>query len=501
MRLPSSIQRLLNQFQQFSFYDTFKHASIYFSGTLLIHGVSVISLPIITAYLSSGEYGIVNVFTSYATVLVVLLTCNLHWSISRYYFEKDQTDFDQFLGTIFITLTLLFLLLSTPMLLFREEIGVLLDIPIITIPFLIGTAYLMVIRTSYDQILTATNQSKKFSLYGVAVQLGKFVLTFAGLIYLSDTIYTTVAGESASYTFMGKIIGELVAIFITGGIALYDLRKYARFNHLSFKYIRYALAYGVPLIPMALSGHLLTFFDQWYINSSVGHDAAGKYAFAYKIGALYLGLGGALLNSDKAIYFKSMNAENYTKVFTQVRGMFKLLFLGGGFLLLFAVDMTMVLSSNDELLEIIPVLPVMVGAYVFANVANIYNRGIYYLKKNYYLSAIILFCGIVNIGLNLHFIPLYNYQAAAYTTLASYCLMMLLSIVVTTYVLKLPPLPTGKVLEYSIALIIMLFLNYLLGAPELGLHIQWIAFKLLLFGSLAVYLFRNELKTFLSKKA
>ena len=121
------------------------------------------------------------------------------------------------------------------------------------------------------------------------------------------------------------------------------------------------------------------------------------------------------------------------------------------------------------------------------------------MKKNGYLAVIVLLCGILNIYLNLYFIPIYSYHAAAYTTLFSYFVMMLLSIIVTTYILKLPPLPLGRITKYIVLLALVISINYIFGQPNLGLNFGWMGFKLILFSIFGSILFYNKIGIFFGR--
>ena len=494
------VNNLLKKLQQFSFFDTFKHASTYFTGTIFVHLLGIITLPIFTAYLTAEEYGIINVFTTYIGVTSVLLTLAIHGAIPRYYFEDGKTDFKEFLGTIFVAFNVIFLSLSGAVFLFKEQIASYMNIPLELIFWLILTTYGTILILFYYNVLIATKQSKEYATIQVIWQYSKFGLTMIGLIYLSGAVYWY-NGEETSYTFMGKIVGECLATFLLATYAFRNLSKYMSFDHLSLDYVKYALIYSIPLIPFTLSNHILTSFDQWFINSSVGHSAAGQYAFAYKIGMIYQGLVMALLNGASPIYYDYMNKKDYKKVGEQVDSMTKLLVLGASFLILFAVDAGTLLSSSPVFLEALPIAPVIVGAYVFYGVSSFANRGIYFRKKNSYLAGIVLVSGIINIFLNYYFIGVkeYSYKAAAYTTLASYFLMMLFSIFVTKYILKLPPLPLGRILKYVVLLGIIVAINYIFGEPNIGLHIGWIFFKGGLFIILSLLLFYNKLGVFFQK--
>lgn len=493
--LSMYIKNIFKKLEQFSFFDTFKHASTYFSGTMLVHALGLLTMPIFTAYLSPDEYGIINVFTSYVTVSIVLLSLNLHWAITRYYFEEDKKDFDVFLANIFIAVTVVFWSISTIILFNKKAIANTINMPEVTILWMVLTSYITILFSFFEQTMIARKESKQYSIVQVSWQYTKFVCTVLGLVYFADVVYLN--GQTVtSYIYMGKIIGEWVA---TSFIIIYTSKqvlKQMSFKGFSMEHLKYAIVYSIPLIPFALSNYILNSFDQAYIHAVVGQAEAGQYAFAYKIGMLYLGLGVALLNGSQPAYYKFMNEGNHHEVWKQVDSMSKLLILGAGFLILFAVDVGTLLSSKDTFLAALPIAPVIVGGYVFHGISSFYNRGIYFAKKNIYLSFIILTSGLLNVVLNIWLINKDNFQIAAYTTLFSYIVMMCLSIFVTEYVLKLPSLPLGRILKYIVLLGIAVFINYTFGAPNVGLNWMYILFKMFLFGALALALFYNKIGLF-----
>lgn len=476
---------LLNSIRQLAFFDTFKHASTYFSGTMLIHGLGILTLPIFTAYFTDAEYGIVNVFNSFIPILAVFITFNIHLSTERYYHEKTD-DYGQFLGSIFLFTNLLAFVIGSIGLYCTDSIAKILGLPPPLIKWLFLAAYCAaIVHAFFNNVMIATRQSKRYTTFQVFWHYGKFAATVALLIYMTN--------DASQNVYMGKIIGEGGVGIIVTIYAVIVGYKYMRFNGLAWKHIRYSLVFALPLIPFSLSNYLLTFFDQWFINITLGHSDAGLYSFAYKIGMIYMGLGVALTNGASPAYYEFMNNKEYDKVGQQVDSMSKLLVLGGGFLILFAVDVGTLLSSKDVFLKALPIAPVIVGAYLFSSLAIFYNRGILYLKKNAYLSSIIMASVGVNIVLNIWLVKFYGYQIAAYTTLVSYIIMLLLSILTTTYILKLPPLPLGRILKYIVFLGIVVLLNYTVGRPNVGFHFGWMTFKAVLFGSLAVALFYNKI--------
>ena len=113
---------ILAKLKNFSFFDSFKHASVYFLGTILIQGLGIISLPVMTYFLSPEEYGIVNVYLSYTLIASVVFSLNLEWSITRYFLEPNAQK-KAFLSTIFTAVTVLYSASALCIYLYREEVG------------------------------------------------------------------------------------------------------------------------------------------------------------------------------------------------------------------------------------------------------------------------------------------------------------------------------------------------------------------------------------------
>ncbi len=74
-------------------------------------------------------------------------------------------------------------------------------------------------------------------------------------------------------------------------------------------------------------------------------------------------------------------------------------------------------------MEAIYVVPPVVIAYAFQVVYSLYVNIEFFSKKQKYIALGTTIAAIVNIVLNIVFIPIFGYLAAAYTTLAGYILL------------------------------------------------------------------------------
>jgi O-antigen/teichoic acid export membrane protein len=483
------MKKLMGKLRGFSFFDTFRHASIYFSGTILIQGLGIISLPIFTYFLSTGEYGLVNVYLSYAAIAPILFSLNLHWSITRYYLEPES-EIKGFLASTFLASSLSFFVLSLPVIIYSNEIANFIRLPSETIIPLLLLSYASIIWSFYSNLKIAQKKSKTYTLVQVIFQYLKFALSVVGLWYW---------GKGVSDIYMGKIWGELLGAALICIWLLWSLFPLMDFKAMRKSHLQYALKFSIPLIPYALGGYILASFDAWIINIYCGNSDAGLYSFAYKLGTLLLGLILALQNASIVEYTGMMDEKKHEAINAQAQSIHRLTILAALLLILFSVDAGTVLSGKASFRTSLSLVPVIAGGYIFYGIATLYSRVFNYLKINIYLTYIVLIACAVNAGLNLYLIPIYNYQAAAYTTLASYALMAFLAWFVTAIWLKIPSPPIGKQLLPLLPILVITLLYYGLGWQNIGMHWGIIALKLLVVGLFALGLFHKTIKRILLK--
>ncbi|MBU1534262.1 oligosaccharide flippase family protein, partial [Myxococcota bacterium] len=95
---------ILSRLRSLNKNEFFKHGKNYIAGGFLSHGLTFLSIPILTRLLSPNDYGMIAVFVSMVAVFPVLIGLNFNGALSRKYYENDET-YGEFIYTIirFIT--------------------------------------------------------------------------------------------------------------------------------------------------------------------------------------------------------------------------------------------------------------------------------------------------------------------------------------------------------------------------------------------------------------
>ena len=102
-----------------------KASALYLFGNICTKAIAFLTIPIFTRLLSTGEYGIVNTYTSWVHIASIVVTLSLYNSFRMAYVEKKE-DFESycasilrlgamfFLASMLISIIAIFAFTSTP---------------------------------------------------------------------------------------------------------------------------------------------------------------------------------------------------------------------------------------------------------------------------------------------------------------------------------------------------------------------------------------------------
>ncbi len=394
----------------------------YTIGNMLIKGIPFLTLPIFTRLLTTAEFGIYNTFISYEGILSILLGMGISGTVKVAKFDFRE-KFDSYISSAYS----LVLTLGVVVLFFANVYG-----------FVHGYNGWL---NSYIVNLLIIH-SIAIAIYGIAgckyVIEGKYVqnlLIAFGMTGLNIAV-------SLIFCFIGmseqrdvaRITGTTISSFFISLIILAQqgscsrLMPYKEGN-------RYALKLGIPLIPHQLSISLLAQCDKIMIQGMVGSSEAGIYGLAVNFTMVLSVLMTSVDNAwtpwfysclDKKQYHEACKVNNRLVVF--------FMYLTCGFLLV-GSDVIKILSVREYWDSIYAFIPLTISIYL--NFMYLFSVGIeYFKKKTGYISTTTILCTVANIVLNIVFIRVGGYLAAAYATCISKALLFVLHYIRSKKILK-----------------------------------------------------------------
>ncbi len=472
---------LMKKIKSTDIFETLKHSKNYFSANVATKAIAFISIPVFTRLLTEADYGIIEVFRSYLGLFAVIMSLNSYSAVGRYYYEKTD-DFDKFLGSTLVFIALIFCVTVPLYLIFYRRISNVMQLPGLLPVYLLFACFFMILLRVYQQVLIPQKRSKE----SAAINVTKGYATLAAAILL-----TWILKEN-------RYLGQVWATLLTGlGFSAYFLIKLFKNVKLSFVpgHIKYIAAYSFPLIPYALSGVILAQFDRIMINTTIDSASAGLYSLGYNVGMLLLIVVSSIQTAFMPDFFKFLDNKEYDRLNILSGKLFSIIVAVALGLVFFAREIVYLLA-DEKFYPGLKVVPVVVVGYVFYAMFMIYGSYIAYAKKTIFTSAVSLSAGMVNIILNLIFIPKYGFIAAAYTTVVSYFVMFILGWAISKTVLKLTVVPLWRVWAPTLMMFGFIAAVYFVNTTGLNPALLFVV-KLVLLALFCMIAFHKQIKTVL----
>lgn len=465
--------------QKAPFFETLNHSKNYLIASIANEGLRFISIPVFTYLLTVEDYGIINIFASYVSIFSIILVLNLHGAVSRYYYEEKE-DFKQFLGLSISLVGCLFSFSVAGLLIFQKQISNWIELPVSVIPYFIPAVMMGIISSLFRQVFQARRETKKIRRISISQTYVGFALAVGFILLQKDQLY------------LGRLKGDVAVFLIFGFLMMKDVLKYTSFKFkLNEEHFKYIVNYSLPNIPYLLSGIIVSQFDRIMINNINGSEEAGLYSFAYNIATLQIMVSNSLHNAWTPKYYEYMNRANYQEMDRDSHRIIKLITFALIVLILFAKEIGALLSPSSYHTAL-NVIPIILTGHFFIGLMPFNKNAILYAKKTYITALTAISTGVLNIVLNVIFIPKYGYVAAAYTTLASYAYLYIIEIIISRFALKYHIFSPGKMKIEFLLLACTLLIYYLFFSKEAGFSFQDLFLKVLIIGLGASIIFWKQ---------
>lgn len=377
----------------------------FFVCSVLQRGISMISTPIFTRLLSTGEYGQYSVFNSWLSILQIIITLQLSagvYTMGIVKFKKEEKVFTSSLQGLNLTLCFIW---TVVYLIFYDFWNHLFSLT--TVQML---AMLLMIWTSSSFTFWMTTQRnqfryKKLVIVTVIVSIAK---PLVGILLVMN------AHDKVTARILGLALVELIAYT---GFFVSQLIRGKKFY--SKKFWKYAILFNLPLVPHYLSNSILGSSDRIIIMNLIGEAEAGIYSLAYSISQIMLLVNESLNKTMSPWLYQKINEKNYKAIPNVVYGSLMLVAFANLILIAIAPEVITIFAPSeyyDAIYVIPPVAMSGFATYLYLCFAPFE----FYFEKRAWTTIGTLTSAILNIILNYIFIPVFGYQAAGYTTLFSY---------------------------------------------------------------------------------
>ena len=377
--------------------------------SFLQKGIAFITIPVFTRILSTDDYGVTNLFSTWSTLLVIFATLNLSGGVySRGLLEFDHkryTSSVQGLATVCSTIVTIFVLI------FHDWLSEISGLSV-------SALYVMCAYFFAVAGINLWTVKQRFFFKYKALIIVTILNSLASVVFGLLAVLLTIDGKGEA-----KVIWSTIGLILVAlPFYVYNFKKGKAF--FDKKMWKYSLSFNLPLLPHYLSNLVLHQSDRIMINWFNGTSDVAFYSVAYSVASIVRVLTDAVNQTMMPWRYQNMKKKNYgainkvsilllvcvAAVITIVNLLApEIIYVFGG-------------ATYKEAVWVIP--PVMLSVFFIFIYGMFSNIEFYFLKTKFMMVASVA-SAVLNIILNFIFIQIFGYIACAYTSLFCYAVYTL----------------------------------------------------------------------------
>ncbi len=388
--------------------------AVYGISTIFGRFLSFLLLPLYVNVLSTSDYGVVANVYSYIAFFNILYGCGMEAAYFKFASSKELSSEKQIFGAAWLSI------IAT---------GALLSLFIITN---LSSVTSFVARAGDESVIfyaVGILFSDSLSLIPfAALRLQKRPWNFAGVRVASialNLILNLILLIKFKMGLHGVFLSGLLSSMFTTLLLLPVILKNISF-HFDRSKLKQLLRFGTPTIPAGIAGIALQVVDRPILRALTTDTAVGIYSANYRLGIFMMLIVSMFDYAWRPFFLSNASEKNAKEIFARVTTYFFLLMM----FMFLAVSLFI---DNIVRIEIfhrhlihpaywsgLPIVPIVLLAYVFTGLYVLFLPGIYIHKKTSLLPISTGIGAVINIVMNILVIPSMGIAGAAWASLVGY---------------------------------------------------------------------------------
>jgi len=384
---------------------------IYAVGVLLGKAVAIVMLPLYTRYLSTADYGVIQLIDMTLDVIAIVAGSRLAAGVFHLYHKTDSEDARRaVLGSAFLLLAGAFIAagavawVGAP-LIARLVLGDGGLAPLVRIAAVsLGLQCFLLIPMAEVQL---REESRLFVAAGIAKLVVQITLNVVLLVQFG-------LGTR------GVLLAALAANVVVGvPLATRFLRRVGL--HYNRQAIRDILRLGLPFIGVQLAKFVQTFGDRYFLRFASSTSAVGLYGLGYQFGFLLAQVGFApFITAWEPLRFEIARRPDRDEVFNRVFLFLNIVLLSAAVAITLFVSDFLRVATTPPFHAAAGVVPIILIAYIAQSWTGFHNFGLFVGERTDLITLTTWIGAAVALVLYALLIPSYHAMGAAWATLISF---------------------------------------------------------------------------------
>ena len=382
-----------------------KNTMILLLGKFATQFTSLLLVPLFTYYLMTDDFGIVDLYQTYISLFVPVLTLRLDSAIFRFLidYRNDEPSKKKTISTALYALIISLVFTVSIMLILSFFINIKYKY------YVILNIVILMISSVLLQFLRGLGKNKEYSVNSILTGFMNLTINIVLIIKYNYGANSILISSIAS-----NIICIIYVLFKINIIKYFDLKTVDK------SLLKNMLKYSVPMIPNSLSWWIVNVSDRSIITIFISAAANGVYAISCKF--------SNLLNSVWTIFNMSwqesislhINDKDSERFISNLGNELLLLFSSISLLIIAILPLFYNYIIGSDYLSSYIYIPFILFANIF-NVLSGIIGGIYVgLKKTKQIAVTTILSAVINIVVHLGLINFIGIWAAIISTFVSY---------------------------------------------------------------------------------
>lgn len=453
--------------------------AIYGISTVVGRFLTFLLTPFYTNVLPPADLGIVATVYAYIAFLNIIYGYGMETAFMRYAASQELGDKKQAFSVAWLSVGATSVVFSLIIWLLRDVLMLAGGIPADHSAIVTYAGWILLLD-ALALIPFAHLRMEGKAKHFAALKLFNIVLTVVLNLVLLLMFRMGIEG-----IFLSNLAASAVTVLLLLQVVFRNMAL--RWNSLLHKAL---LRFALPSVPSYLASMMIQVIDRPILEALTDKATVGIYQANYRLGIFMMLIVSTFDFAWRPFFLSNASEPNAKRLFARVLTYFFLLMTGCFLLISFFINdvVTFPIYHGKSIIAPeywsgLPIVPIVLAAYIFLGVANTMVAGIYIEKQTKKLPLITFVGAAVNVIANLLLIPSFGITGAAVATLLSYAAM---AAVLYVIVQKVYPVEYefGKMIKIVVAaaLVFLLFQSVHLPSAQA----LW-KFGLLLLFSVFVY--------------
>lgn len=421
-----------------------KNTIIIFIGKFCTQFITLLLLPLYTHFLSTEDYGYIDLIQTYLTFFIPLILLKIDAGIFRFLIDarKSEEEKNKIITNgifiMFVELIISTILFAVAVKIFSIKYSILIVMNLISLSVL----------TFLLQIVRGIGKNKQYSFSSIIAAIVTIVLNLIFLVGFH---------KNGKCVLIASLISNIICTIYL--LIVNKILKNVKIKYIDKKLIKDLLKYSIPMIPNELSWWIVHVSDRTIISYALGVAANGIYSVSCKFSNILSSIFNIFNLSwqeSAALHINDTDKDEFfSNVINKVFNLFICFCIG----ILACLPFVFELLIKDSYREAYKYVPILLLANIFSVLIGLIGS-IYVAKKmTKEVAKTTMIAAIINLTIDIALIKVIGIYAAAISTLVSYMLLAIYRYIdVQKYVKVKIPIKNIVVNSIIFILVVVLYL-------------------------------------------